>query len=219
MTSAAALGMRVHSGWAALVALSGPDDSPCLIDRRILPLANPNTAGSKQPYHAVRRVPFPAAQAFLAQAVEETNRLASRGLMTTIEELQRRGFNVAGCGLPLKRGRTLPSLERILASHAFIHTAEGQLFRHALAQAAAECDLPVTDLEERELLSQAAVEIGSSIIDIERQLAAMGRTLGPPWREDQRYATLAAWITLAATRKCHRCTPSRPIERYSSGHL
>jgi len=28
----------------------------------------------------------------------------------------------------------------------------------------------------------------------------MGRALGPPWRQDEKLATLAAWLALAAVR-------------------
>lgn len=199
MTSPVALGLRAHSGWAALVAISGPTDSPTVIDRRIIQLANPETRGSKQPYHAAEPLPFPAAAELIARCSVETHNFARRGLEAIVATLQEKSLRIVGCGLLLNAGRALPSLERILASHALIHAAEGQLFRDALAQAAAECGLAVTGIKERELLSKAAMDLQCPPDRLQVRLADMGRTLGPPWREDQKKATLAAWIVLAAT--------------------
>jgi hypothetical protein len=49
-------------------------------------------------------------------------------------------------------GRPLPPLESVLASHALIHTADGEHFREALAAASDGHRLPVTRIREKELL-------------------------------------------------------------------
>ena len=40
----AALGLRAHSGWAALVAVAGTRGAPAVIDRRRIELADPTIA-------------------------------------------------------------------------------------------------------------------------------------------------------------------------------
>jgi hypothetical protein len=205
MPSTAALGLRAHSGWAALVAVSGSLDSPSVIDSRILQLANPKTSGSKQPYHAAEPLALAAAAKLVARCTQEAHDLACAGLHSALEELETTGFVIGGCGILLNSAPELPSLERILASHALIHTAEGQLFRDALSQAAATHRLAVTGVTERELFSIAAVKLSRTRDQLHAQFAQMGRTLGPPWREDQKHATLAAWIVLASAAK-RNCT-------------
>ena len=52
----AALGFRVHSGWAVLVVLAGPVETPTILDRRRIEIADVEMEGSKQPYHAAERL-------------------------------------------------------------------------------------------------------------------------------------------------------------------
>jgi hypothetical protein len=58
--------------------------------------------------------------------------------------------------------------------------------------------LPVKGVRERELYSQAATTLDRSADQLSSYLSEQGRSLGPPWREDQKYATLAAWLALSA---------------------
>jgi hypothetical protein len=79
-----------------------------------------------------------------------------------------------------------------------IHAAEGELFRLALADACEKSNLPVVGVKEKELHTRAAQGLGLTSERIHAYLKDLGRTAGPPWREDQKFATLAAWIALAA---------------------
>jgi len=197
----AALGFRAHSGWAAMVAITGTIESPSVIDRRILQLHNPKIVGSKQPYHTGEAFPFKDAEEFISRCIAESHELAHDGLQTVIKALQQSGYRVAGCAILLASGRILPSLDRVLASHAMIHSAEGELYRNALIQAAARCKLTDHQVKERELLSHAGEILGRSENDLRNYLSHVGHSLGPPWREDQKCATLAAWIALATSNK------------------
>jgi hypothetical protein len=194
--STAALGLRAHSGWAALVAVAGTVDSPSVIDRRFIQLCNAKTPGAKQPYHAAEPLAFQDAENLVTRCIEETQKLAREGVRVVIDDLQKQGHHISGCGILLGSGRALPALDRILASHALIHAAEGQMFRDALVKSAEHCNLPVTGIKERELFSDAASRLGRSADQLREWLATLGRSLGPPWREDQKYATLAAWLAL-----------------------
>jgi hypothetical protein len=194
----AALGFRAHSGWAALVAVAGPLDSPLVIDRRIIQLCNPKTRGSKQPYHAAEPLAFQDAEKLINRCIAETRQLAHQALCSAIHDLQQTGHRIVACGILLGSGRTLPTLDRILASHALIHAAEGEMFREALLDAARQCTLPVKGVRESELYSEAATTLDRSADQLSSYLSEQGRSLGPPWREDQKCATLAAWLALSA---------------------
>jgi hypothetical protein len=181
-----ALGFRAHSGWAAMVAASGSMDALRVLERRRIVIADPEMRGSKQPYHAAAELPFPQAEAMVGEAVARSRGLALEAMGATVEALRSQGHEVAGCGIVLGSGRVLPGLAGILASHALIHTAEGETFREALVWAARELRLPVTGVPAKELDATALLRV-----------ATFGKLIGPPWTEDQKYATVVALMALA----------------------
>ncbi len=212
----AALGLRVHSGWAVLVALSGPLATPAVLVRRRIELVDRDSPGGKQPFHAARGLPLDAAQELAGRALDSATRMARGALAAAAGELRRQGAGRIACGILQSAARPLPSLAAVLASHALVHTAEGELFRDALAEAAAGLSVPALRalrtlrtlrtlrIKERELLDRCTARLGVAAADLERHLAQLGRTLGPPWRQDEKLATLAAWLALASLGKADR---------------
>ena len=197
----AALGFRAHSGWAAVVAVCGPLRAPAVVDRRRIELADPRIQGSVQPYHAVEEWELKKAEKFLKRCADRTRHLAQQALRAVIEELRKKGQDVVGCGLLLSSARPLPNLAATLASHALIHTAEGEFYRDALARAGEHFRMPVMGVKERELFARGAADLGVAAGELERRVGEMGRAIGPPWRQDEKYAALAAWLALAAAPK------------------
>lgn len=190
-----ALGLRAHSGWAALVALAGPPGSPAVADRRRVTLAGPGIP--KQPYHAAENLRLEKATELIRHCVRGSRGLARQAFRETIADARRKGYVVVACGQLLASGRPLPGLAAVLASHALIHTADGEHFRDAIAHAAAHQKLPVTSVREKEIWARASAELEIPLAELERRIHAMGRVIGPPWAEDQKLAALAAWIALA----------------------
>ena len=193
----AALGFRAHSGWAAAVAVAGTPRAPEILERRRIEIADSSISGSKQPYHAAEELPFEKAKKLLERCERGSMRLARKAVGALLEDLRARGFAVAGCGLLLASGRSLPGLESILASHALIHTADGEHFRDALAQAGKYHRLSFRRVKERELYAQAAARFRASSEELKSRINAMGKGLGPPWTQDQKLAALVAWLALA----------------------
>jgi hypothetical protein len=91
----------------------------------------------------------------------------------------------------------LPSLEKILAAHTLIHTADGELFREALRLAARKHGLKEFREREKNLLGRGAEALRISEGALLRELTELGRGLGPPWSQDEKFATLAAWLALS----------------------
>ena len=193
----ASLGLRAHSGWAALVALAGSAESAMVVIRRRIETADPNIRGSKQPFHAAEPLDLPDAEALIKECTESTRRLSRQALKTAIGDLGEKGFEVSACGVILGSGRSLPALESILASHALLHTAEGEFYRQALVEAGKHCGLKVVGIKEREAYDQGAAQLGLSVATLERRIAELGRGIGPPWTQDQKYAALVGWLALA----------------------
>jgi hypothetical protein len=190
----AALGLKAHSGWAALVALAGPRESPAVADRRRVALAGPGIP--KQPYHAAEKLGLEKAKELIRRCVRGSRRLARKAFRETIADVRRQGHVVIACGQLLASGRPLPGLAAVLASHALIHTADGEHFRDAIAHAAAQEQLRLESVREKEIWARASAEFEIPVAELERRINAMGKAIGPPWAEDQKLAALAAWIAL-----------------------
>lgn len=176
-----AFGFRAHSGWAAMVEVGGTADAPRVMGRRRVVIADAELAGSKQPYHAAAEHPLAEARALVDAAIESSRGLALEAFSAAMRALQGKGHEIAGCGIVTGSGRALPGLESILASHALIHTAEGEMFREALAWAATQCGLRVVTLREKAIEERRL-----------KQIASLGKLIGPPWTRDEKFATLAA---------------------------
>jgi hypothetical protein len=194
----ATLGFRVHSGWAVAVALCGPADSPLVIDRRRIQFVKIFTYTYRQPYHTAEKMPRKDAKRFVARVRSEATRLALFSLRTIQTDLAKQNRRFGRCALLLASGRALPGLEQILASHALIHTADGELFRNALRRACARCRLPLEAVREKELFEIASETLGISPVALKGRIAAFGKSFGPPWTQDEKFAALAAWLTLAS---------------------
>jgi len=193
----AALGFRVHSGWAAAVVLCGPADAPVVVDRRKIHLVKTFTYTFRQPYHTAEKMARQDATKFIREVQSEAKRLALSSLRSLQMDLAEGDFKLVRSALLLSSGRALPALEQILASHALIHTADGELFRDSLRVACARCHLPVAGVREKELFATASKTLGVQEAILKRRVAAFGKALGPPWSQDEKYAALGAWLSLS----------------------
>ncbi len=205
----AALGFRAHSGWAVLVAVAGPPHRPAVVNRRRIEIADPEIPGSKQPYHAAEGWPLAKAEEYMSRCTHRTKLLAQRAVSAAVADLREKGHDVVGCGILGASGRPLTTLAAALASHALIHTAEGELFRNALIEAGRHCDLAVTKVAERELFARGAAALRIPVEELQRRVTELGRPLGPPWRQDEKYAALIGWMVLAAAAR----PSARPSKR------
>jgi hypothetical protein len=188
----ATLGFRVHSGWAAMVALSGPVTAPVLVLRRRIELCG---GGSKQPYHEAEKMTLSDAAAHIDGCAKSTARMARNSLSDALAKLS--PYDIKGGCILEASGRPLPELAATLRSHALIHTAEGEFFRSAVREACVSCGLAYWQVKERDLWAEAARTLGRPAEDLQSVVDAFRKDLGPPWQQDQKLAALAAWVMLA----------------------
>lgn len=193
----AAIGVRMHSGWGALVAVSNSAGTAEVIDRRRVTIAAPGTPGANQPYHFAENLELPEAEKFLENCFAASKRLALAAVQDVVGELRGRQYRVVGSAVLLASGRPLPPLSKILASHALIHAAEGEFFREAFSKACEGLDLSITGFRERNLDECVQTTFGKEATRMRQQVSALGRSLGPPWTKDQKTAALAALLVLA----------------------
>jgi hypothetical protein len=192
----AAIGIRAHSGWGAVVVVSRNHAAPVLVDRKRIAVTDPSVRGANQPYHYAQGQKLSDAEQYLVDCSTISEKLAFEALEGIVEDMRRREYVPMGCAILLASGRSLPPVAKILASHPLIHTAEGEFFRQAFRRAGERLKIQVTGIRERELDARAAAVFGARSTKLKREIAALGATVGPPWTTDQKLASLAALLVL-----------------------
>ena len=204
---AAAIGVSVHSGWGAVVALAGNRGTEEVLLRRRVVIIDSKIAGSAQPYHYVAKKDITAAENHLARCASIAEQLAFKSLTQLSSELRNIGFTPNAAVILLSSARPLPDLNAIVASHPLIHTAEGEFFRQAFRSAFEKLRIPVTGIRTRDLADSAVQAFGKAAPAIQKRIHGMGRSLGAPWTKDEKTAALAAAIVLTGAqsegRACH----------------
>ena len=188
-----AIGFRVKSGYAVAVALSGPASAPAVMFRQVVPLSDPGDAGTRQPYHHGFATHEDDARE-IARRVHIVKRCAKRSVAALIGALPRAGG----------RGRLRAVLvvgsvidpAQVGNPHIRAHASEGRLFRTVLADALRSHGIDCDVIVEKQLAARVAADLGRRDGDVTRVVAAFGKTLGGPWRADEKAAATAAWLEL-----------------------
>lgn len=192
-----ALGLKAHSGWAALVAIGIPGGEFQVIDRRRLELVEPrDSAWAKQPYHAAETLEVKKARDLVKRGTDSAHRMALKQMRATVQGLEKQSHQIVACSVLVPSPMPEWTTEEILAVHFRMHKAEGVLFPDALAKAAEACALKFVPIPEKTLIQIAQKALGKPASELTRRVVALGKTVGPPWTKDQKNATLAAMVAL-----------------------
>jgi hypothetical protein len=188
--AALALGWRVHSSSAVVVAVSGPAASPVVVHREVVTLLEDEAV--REPYHAAVAVPFeeaPALIASVAAAAAVAAEATIRGFASSLGA-------IAAIGL-VGGDRRIPSdLRRILSSHALLHASERDLYERAVVDGATSAGVPVSTIAATgALFDDASRRLG---VELGPVLAEVGKSIGAPWKKDHKEATAAALVALAS---------------------
>jgi hypothetical protein len=207
MASVAAIGLRLHSGWAASVLVAQDSaKAPALIARRRIILCEPPSA--RQPYHAAETMELREAEAFITACRITTIALA-------VEALERLGaktggLGLAGVGLVASSPRKLPALSAILHSHPLIHAAEGVFYREAMIEAAKRAGL-----KSRTITGRVAPDfLGHAICA--RRCSESAKRLGRlgPWTRNARASPRFHFCRVRRGNSISRHWTSRSVESY-----
>ncbi len=192
----AALGVRVHSGWAVVVCISGDHAALEQVDRRRIVMTQPTMKGAKQPYHHVEKFKIADAEHHLSQCAASSENLAIKTIREILRVLNTRNFGAVGAAILAASGRNLPSLPVILASHALIHAAEGEFFRSIVRIACESCQIPVVTFRDHELVERTKEVFGKAADGVMERISNLRNVVGSPWTQDEKTATLAALMLL-----------------------
>ena len=190
-------GVKAHSGWAALVALGTRSGELQVVERRRMELVEADEASwAKQPYHAAERLNAGDARDLVRRGLAAARRIAVREMRAAVKHARDTGHEVAACAVLV--GDPMPdwTVDEILAVHFRMHKAEGVLFRDALTSAASACGLRLLGIPEKQLDEIAERSLATSVNDVRKTIASLGKSVGPPWGKDQKDATLAAMVAL-----------------------
>jgi hypothetical protein len=189
---ASALGFSLHTGWAVAVAVAGSHNDPVVLLRSRVELIAPDLP--RQAYHAAADLPAAEADDLVQQVSEAAAKAARDELARLRDELAALGDPLAAVGL-VAEPRAIPAdVQRVLASHALMHSAEGDMYREALAGAAVGLDLTPLQVSAKRLPAVVEDALGLAPTEQQALLTTLGRELGPPWQADHKRATLMALL-------------------------
>jgi hypothetical protein len=180
----AVIGVVTKTGSAVMIVLGGFEDAPGLVARREVGLVT--AALPDQPYHAAVGLELAAAEEMIGQVEHGAEEAAVAGLRAVAGSLPA-ATAVIGVAVAVKAVSLPAKIADVMRSHAWMHAAEGVLYREAVLAAARRCGW-----------AAHAVEL-SSLPDAEQHLSEIGRAAGHPWRRIEKDAARAA-ITLLPTR-------------------
>lgn len=182
MTGTIVIGVMTRTGSAVAVALGGTAVAPRFRARQEIELIPPGLTA--QPYHAAADLDLAAAGQLIAEVESAAEQGAAAGLIALAAALP--ASPVRGVAVVVKAVSVPGHLAGILRSHAWMHAAEGVLYREAVLAAATECGWTARAVD------QSALPAAGQAIN------ALGRAAGPPWRRWEKDAGRAALTLLPA---------------------
>src|SRR5882724_9571327 len=102
----AAVGFRVHSGWAAVVGVSLEKGAPVILTRQRVQLVKTFSYKFRQPYHTAEKMRLGDAVKFISGVRKEAENLAYHSLHQVKVDLEKQGYQLDCGGLLLASGRT-----------------------------------------------------------------------------------------------------------------
>ncbi len=189
----ASIGLRAKTGRAIAVILAEPAEAPAALLRAELTFATPQTPATFQPYHEVLGLPWESAQL----AVKEPERKLMDAASAALGRLRQSGVDGTTVRLVGIVGAPDRDLVSIASPHIRAHAAEGVLFRRILEGAAAKNGMKYAAYSERNLEELALERLGITRFLLQENLSKFGRTLGRPWRADEKAASIGAWLILS----------------------
>ena len=161
-----ALGISLHTGWAACVVVGGSLEKPQVVTNGRIEVLGPS---ERFCFHLAADMQHTAAERWLALLREKAVANARRALSQLVTH------QVHVCALVAREG-AMGDLREILASHTRIHAAEGMFYRDVLREA---CSIPLRIISPKTL-----------------NPAEVGKLAAPPWGRDQKLAALAGWSAM-----------------------
>lgn len=162
-----AVGITIHTGWAACVVVGGSLRKPEIVGNKIITLLED---AERFCYHRAAEMEAAAVAQWLAHVRAKALARARSELAPLLGPQVRVGAIVAKDG-------GLPDLDAALATHMRIHSAEGIFYRDVFSDA---CQIPC------QIIPPASLDT-----------TVVGKLDTKPWGQDQKLAAVAAWHVMS----------------------
>ena len=177
-----ALGAMTRTGSVTLIALCGTRRWPVFAGRWEAPLM-PDYLPA-QPYHAAADLAIEAAESMVGRGEAAAEEAALAALRSAVADLPGT-ITVTGVAVVVKAAAVPGSVAAVLRSHAWMHAAEGVLYRDAMLAAA-----------RRGGWAAHAVD-PAALPTAEEVITGLGTAAGRPWRRAEKDAARAALTLLS----------------------
>jgi len=180
------------------VVLSGRASDPSPVARRIVELSDPNVHETKQPYHAGTGEAEEDARE-IARRTKIIERCATASVDALVEWSRTLHSQDRGRGDRLRAGLVVGSVidpADVANPHIRAHANEGRLFRTVLEDALRTHGIASDVLVEKQLAATARQRLSAVAPSFKRTIETFGKTLGGPWRAEEKAAAVAAWLAL-----------------------
>jgi len=174
------LGVSTRTGFAVIIALAGTRHQPDFAGRWDVRLIPPEV--ERQAYHAAADLTVAEADGLIgrtALAAEAGGVAALRAAEASLAAGQ-----IVAVAVVVKAVSVPDSTAQVLKSHAWMHAAEGVLYREAMLAAAHKCGWTAHAIDS------------AALTDLHEELTGVGRVAGRPWRRIEKDAAAAALALL-----------------------
>src|SRR5262245_4975657 len=185
-----AIGLRIKSGYAIAIVLTGPAESPTIVGRRVIELSDPKVAETRQPYHDGFGTEHEDPRE-IARRVTIIGRCAKKSIADLLGE-------TAGATRASLVVGSLIDPEHVGNPHIRAHANEGKLFRTVVEEALKSHGIRCEVIVEKHLAAKATAQLRRGAGEINKTVTGFGKSVGSPWRADEKAAATAAWMALTA---------------------
>ena len=190
-----AMGLSVHTGWAACCVVGGDPRAPRVVARERVELLGD---AERFVFHRAAEMQPDEVERYVRDVREKGVRAGKTAISAVATRAGAEG-TLRSCAVIAREGAMPSSIASIVSAHPRIHTSEGLFHRDVFCEAAKACGLDVRVVPPKDLDARAARTFDVTPARLASLLAAAGRALGPPWGKDEKAAALAAWMVKAST--------------------
>jgi hypothetical protein len=162
-----AIGITVHTGWAACVVVGGSPHKPQIIGNKVIAVLE---GTERFCYHRAAEMDAGAVQGWLREVRAKALARARKELASLLDPQ-------VGVGAIVAKDGPIPDPGAALATHMRIHSAEGLFYRDVFRDA---CQV------DCRIIPAASLDT-----------AIVGRLETRPWGRDQKLAAVAAWQVMS----------------------
>lgn len=194
------VGFKAHMGWVNAVGVNQGARKLLPLFAHRVDLINSEEREVLEPYHVaggihgLGRVSRPNdPEAIIARGRQQQVKDAEKQLRLFHRELAKEGLAWTSSVVLTGRGK-MGDLDRVLASHALIHVAEGEAIRDATRAALDALAIPWHNRDEKTVLEAASKRLKCGANEVGVMVKSLKPQAATTWGKEERVIALAAWL-------------------------